>query len=96
MQNTYTPSKQMKGSKNIIVVPTKTDSRSSETQKRLYAAPNGAAFKFLTKSSVSFGPDQGNFIPPPSGRTSPTSVLDQQMNMDHNFDLEEWVLSILA
>ena len=90
MQTNYTTDKQMIR-KNITVVPTKTDSRSSETQKRLYASPNGAAYKLLTRSIITsdlLETYQGDSLLH-SGRTSPTSVLDQQMS-----NLEDWILSV--
>ena len=97
MKNTYTPSKQMKGCKNIFAVPTKTDSRSSETQKRLYASPNGTAFKLLAKHSITselLQPNQSDSSLS-SCRSSQTSVLDQQMNIDtQSFNLDDFILSL--
>ena len=37
-------------------IPTKTDSRSSSTQKRMYASPSGMAFQSYGYTKASFSP----------------------------------------
>ena len=42
----------MKYASEIIRVPTKKDSRTSETQKRMYSNPDGIAFELMAKDPL--------------------------------------------
>ena len=61
----------------VVTVLTKTDSRSSDTQKRMYASANGAAFRLLTRDAVTTILDNLNQDDQVQccGRKSPTSVI---------------------
>jgi hypothetical protein len=62
---------------NEFIVPTKTDSRTSETQKRMYGRPDGLVYRFITKDAVTVSLEEWQeynrlYL---SGKASPTSVV---------------------
>lgn len=71
-----------------MLVPTKTDSRTSDTQRRMYSRPNGVAYQLLTKDAVTYALEElyryGQLDL--SGKVSPTSVMSQSMSSDIGID----------
>jgi hypothetical protein len=62
---------------NKFIVPTKTDSRTSETQKRMYGRPDGLVYRFITKDAVTVSLEEWQEYNQLdlSGKASPTSVV---------------------
>ena len=62
--------------RNDKVVLTKVDSRSNETQKRMYSSPDGKAFKLVTKDIVTLALEEMRKMEVPS--TKDDSNEDQK------------------
>jgi hypothetical protein len=68
-----------------FIVATKTDSRTSDTQKRMYGRPNGLVYRFITRDVVTLSLEEWQDYTQLdlSGKASPTSVVALNNGVDY-------------
>ena len=99
MQQQYStmPTINTQADNEVITVLTKTESRSSDTQKRMYASPNGIAYRFLARDTITSLLDNLNQFNQEHcrGTDSPKSVIvDKLEETIQGIDLDDVVIAI--
>ena len=71
-----------------FLIPTKKDSRTSETQKLMYSCPNGLFYHVATKDAVTVAIEELNEVQVmPTQENSSTQATPTQSTKSTNFDM---------